>query len=216
MLKKHLLAGLAASTLVAAPAFAQTSPTPAPGAQAPAGPGASTSQPSGNFIQMRQPDQFRASDFIGERVYGANNENIGEINDVLMDAKGQVTGVIIGVGGFLGIGEKDVALPMNALQFRNDQPAGTAATNTNRDTTTTGTVGTPAPNQQQAGGGQSGTGANMQDDDGVPNRIIVSMSRDQLQQAPAFRDNPNQANDQNRTSPPASTTAPANPNAPRQ
>lgn len=201
MLKKHLLAGLAASTLVAVPAFAQTSPAPAPGAQAPV-----------NFIEMRQPDQFRASDFIGERVYGPNDENIGEINDVLMDAKGQVAGVIIGVGGFLGIGEKDVALPMNALQFRDDPSA--TATTTTRDTTTTGTVGTPAPSPQ-TGAAPSGTAATAQDD-GVPNRIIVSMTREQLRQAPAFRDNPTQATDQTRTSPPASTTPPANPNAPRQ
>jgi sporulation protein YlmC with PRC-barrel domain len=203
MLTKHLLAGLTALAVVGPPAFAQTSPAPAPGSAPSA---TDASRGSGQFIPMRQPEQFRASDFIGERVYGANDESIGEINDVLMDAKGQVAGVIIGVGGFLGIGEKDVALPMSALQFRNEPPA-TAAT-TGRDTATTGTTGTTPP------AGASTAAA--QDDDGVPNRIVVSMTKDQLQQAPAFRDNPNEATGTTRTSPPASTTAPANPNAPRQ
>jgi sporulation protein YlmC with PRC-barrel domain len=203
MLTKHLLAGLTALAVVGPPAFAQTSPAPAPGSAPSA---TDASRGSGQFIPMRQPEQFRASDFIGERVYGANDESIGEINDVLMDAKGQVAGVIIGVGGFLGIGEKDVALPMSALQFRNEPPA-TAAT-TGRDTATTGTTGTTPP------AGASTAAA--QDDDGVPNRIVVSMTKDQLQQAPAFRDNPNEATGTTRTSPPASTTAPANPTAPRQ
>jgi sporulation protein YlmC with PRC-barrel domain len=214
MLTKHLLAGLAAAALMGPPALAQTSTTPAPGAPMPStGPAnsdASMSTASGKFIEARQPEQFRASDFIGERVYGANDESIGEINDVLMDAKGQVAGVIIGVGGFLGIGEKDVALPMSALQFRNEPPA-TAAT-TGRDTATTGTTGT-AGTAPPAGASTAAA----QDDDGVPNRIVVSMTKDQLQQAPAFRDNPNEATGTTRTSPPASTTtAPANPNAPRQ
>jgi sporulation protein YlmC with PRC-barrel domain len=168
-MQKSLLAGLAASALIAAPALAQTTapatPTPPAASSAPAaGQSASGAAMSGQFIPMRQPEQFRASDFIGERVYGANDENIGEINDVIMDAKGQIAGVIIGVGGFLGIGEKDIALPMSALQFRNDPPA----------------TGTTAP----AGGGTPAA----QDDDGVPNRIVVSMTKDQLQQAPAFRD----------------------------
>jgi sporulation protein YlmC with PRC-barrel domain len=207
MLTKHLLAGLTALAVVGPPAFAQTSPAPAPGSATSA---ADASRGSGQFLPMRQPEQFRASDFIGERVYGANDESIGEINDVLMDAKGQVAGVIIGVGGFLGIGEKDVALPMSALQFRNDPPA-TAATS--RDTATTGTVSTPTP----PAGAPAGATAAAQDDDGVPNRIIVSMTKDQLQQAPTFRDNPNEAAGTTQTSPPASTTAPpATPNAPRQ
>src|SRR5687767_1096647 len=126
MINRYLLSCVAASALFAAPAFAQTNPAPAP---APA-PAPSTNQPSmsqpgasggaGNFIATRPTDQFRASDLTGERVYGANNENIGEVNDVLLDRSGKVTAVIVGVGGFLGIGEKDVALPMTALQFRPD------------------------------------------------------------------------------------------------
>jgi sporulation protein YlmC with PRC-barrel domain len=58
---------------------------------------------------------FLASKFIGQTVYSAANENVGEINDMIMDKNGGVVGVIVGVGGFLGIGEKDVVVPLSKL-----------------------------------------------------------------------------------------------------
>jgi sporulation protein YlmC with PRC-barrel domain len=214
-MRKPLVAALLASTLLAMPALAQTTPAPAPNqSSAPAGSMSQTGS-SMNFLQMRQPDQFRASDLIGTSVVGNNNESIGEINDVIMDAKGQVAGVVIGVGGFLGIGEKDVAVPMNALRFEQSMQASTA----NRAPATTGTVTPPqAPattTGTQTGTATTGTAAAAQDDDGVPDRILLSMTKEQLQAAPVFRDNPNQAANTDRsTNPPANTTAPAT--APRQ
>ncbi|WP_353622801.1 PRC-barrel domain-containing protein [Aliirhizobium terrae] len=50
------------------------------------------------------------SDLEGKRVYGAGNESIGPINDVLVSQNGSVNAVVVGVGGFLGIGEKNVAV----------------------------------------------------------------------------------------------------------
>ena len=58
-----------------------------------------------------------ASDFIGKRVYSNANEDIGEVNDVLLSEDGSVRAVILGVGGFLGIGEKNVAIQMKAVQM---------------------------------------------------------------------------------------------------
>src|SRR5918994_661172 len=145
MLTRHLALGLLGSALIAAPALAQTPPAPAPASPAP--PPASTQaapmsagQGGGmGFVEVRPQNQFRASKLIGTRVTGANNESIGEINDVLMDQNGRAHAVIIGVGGFLGIGEKDVAIPMTALQFNvgNTDMA-------QRGATTTGAVTTPA------------------------------------------------------------------------
>ena len=48
------------------------------------------------------------------------NEKVGDINDVLIDSKGNVAAVIVGVGGFLGMGEKDVALTFDQLSFATD------------------------------------------------------------------------------------------------
>jgi sporulation protein YlmC with PRC-barrel domain len=51
-----------------------------------------------------------------QNVYDPSDNKIGEIVDVLVDREGKATALIIGVGGFLGIGEKDVAVPFNAVQ----------------------------------------------------------------------------------------------------
>ena len=51
-----------------------------------------------------------------QNVYDPSDNKIGEVNDVLIDRDGKATALIIGVGGFLGIGEKDVAVPFNAVR----------------------------------------------------------------------------------------------------
>jgi hypothetical protein len=87
-------------------------------------------------IFREAPDamELRASDFMGMRVYAAEAavegeefegiqegwEDIGEINDVVMDRDGQVQAVLVDIGGFLGIGERTVAVSMDALQFVSD------------------------------------------------------------------------------------------------
>jgi len=52
-----------------------------------------------------------------QNVYDPSDSKIGEIMDVLMDKEGKVTALIIGVGGFLGAGEKDVAVPFSAVHM---------------------------------------------------------------------------------------------------
>lgn len=61
-----------------------------------------------------------ASDFIGKRVYTKAGEDIGEVNDLIVTDTGSVQAVILGVGGFLGIGEKDVAVTMQAIEMQQD------------------------------------------------------------------------------------------------
>jgi hypothetical protein len=58
---------------------------------------------------------FLASNFIGQTVYSANDENIGDINDLVVSKDQGAPTAIIGVGGFLGIGEKDVAVPISEI-----------------------------------------------------------------------------------------------------
>jgi sporulation protein YlmC with PRC-barrel domain len=62
-----------------------------------------------------------ATSFIGSTVYTAANENIGDINDMVFDDKGMIKAVIVGVGGFLGMGEKDVALPLEKIKITKDE-----------------------------------------------------------------------------------------------
>lgn len=107
---------VAAASLLASAAIAQqTAPTTtAPAATAPA---SSTMAPTASFIGMQSADQMLASNLIGMSVRGAANESIGEINDVVLARDGRVVGAVIGVGGFLGIGEKDVAVPFQMIEM---------------------------------------------------------------------------------------------------
>jgi len=65
--------------------------------------------------------QISADKLVGTTVYGANEENVGEINDVVLSEDGKVDAIIIDVGGFLGIGEKPVAVGMDNLAFMADE-----------------------------------------------------------------------------------------------
>jgi sporulation protein YlmC with PRC-barrel domain len=60
------------------------------------------------------------SDFTGKRVYSKAGDDIGEVNDVLLSQDGKVSAVILGVGGFLGIGEKDVLVSMRSIDMQRD------------------------------------------------------------------------------------------------
>lgn len=115
---------VAAASLLASAAIAQqTTPTttPAnPATQPPAATAPATPAPAASFIGMQTADQMLASDLIGMSVRGAGNESIGEINDVVVARDGRVIGAVIGVGGFLGIGEKDVAVPFQAVEVSRD------------------------------------------------------------------------------------------------
>lgn len=66
-------------------------------------------------------DGISAETLIGTTVYGAGEENVGEIGDVILSDSGEIDSVIIDVGGFLGIGEKQVAVGMDNLQFLSDE-----------------------------------------------------------------------------------------------
>ncbi|HMI15857.1 MAG TPA: PRC-barrel domain-containing protein, partial [Bradyrhizobium sp.] len=97
MLAKYMTAGLIGSALLASVAFAQQSPT-ATSDKANMAPAAASDSSSfqGNW---------RASKVVGLSVYNDKNESVGSINDLLTDKNGKVTAVVIGVGGFLGVGE---------------------------------------------------------------------------------------------------------------
>jgi hypothetical protein len=109
MLKRLLVAGLMAG--LSHPALAQSAaPTPA---QA----GGPTMQ--GNFI-TQAPGAMRVSNLKGTDVIGSDIKSIGEVEDVLIGADGRAQGVLVGVGGFLGLGQKTVAVPFEAMLWNFD------------------------------------------------------------------------------------------------
>lgn len=221
---RKLIAALALSTVLPLAAIAQTT--------APVTPSETTNQnkarggmadvprtteatTAGPFVTVPGHGAWRVSDLEGKAVYGAEGESIGDIGDVLISQDGSVNAVIIGVGGFLGIGEKDVAVDMSALQLgpgmtqqEADQAAAsspavsdetTASTRAPAAGTATGTgmgaAGTSTaanPNTAQPGASSQEMAADTTPDaahigqNGLPERIVLNVTREQLDQAPAF------------------------------
>jgi len=66
---------------------------------------------------LAAPEGFLASNVIGATVYSQDDQSIGDINDIILSPEGQPSQVIVGVGGFLGLGEKDVVLDMSKLKM---------------------------------------------------------------------------------------------------
>ena len=114
MLMKSIAAGLAGTALLATVAFAQ-SPTVTTDKAAPAATATTTTTTASG--------QWRTSKMDGLKVYNDANENIGSINDLLMDKNGDIKIAVIGVGGFLGLGEHLVAVPYEKLKFVNEAVA---------------------------------------------------------------------------------------------
>lgn len=120
---KRTLTAAALATVLAMPAFAQSNTTtpPANTTNTNAAPAATSTtnnasmNASGGFVSTQQSTDWRASKLIGASVYGPDNASIGEINDVIIGTEGKINAVVVGVGGFLGVGQKDVALPFESV-----------------------------------------------------------------------------------------------------
>jgi sporulation protein YlmC with PRC-barrel domain len=68
-------------------------------------------------------EQFTVTNYYKQDVYDRADNKVGAVDDVLIDRQGRITALIVGVGGFLGVGEKDVSEPFNRVQMtkKNDK-----------------------------------------------------------------------------------------------
>jgi sporulation protein YlmC with PRC-barrel domain len=117
---KKLMLGAAVTALMLSGAFAQTpnAPKSSPPAAAsksdqakPATTGAAKqSGGKADFVLSQKPDQWLASKFKGTDVVGADNKKIGDVSDILFDKNGKIEAYVVSVGGFLGMGSKEVAI----------------------------------------------------------------------------------------------------------
>ena len=173
MLVKYITAGLAGSALLATVAFAQTPTTTTDRANmAPAA--ASDSSFQGTW---------RASKIVGLNVYNDNNENLGSINDLLTAKGGNIKAVVIGVGGFLGVGAHLVAVPLDKIKFVNEPIA------------YTGVAGTPnAPGNRPPSSTTTGTGttnmgpaADSKPNPWYPDHAMFNTTKDELKAMPEFK-----------------------------
>jgi hypothetical protein len=176
MNKNLAYAGLISAALMGSAAYAQST-----GATNPTAGQQAQTQPSGvTFVTEQARTQWRAPKLIGVAVYGADNQKIGAIKDVLIGHDGATEVLVIGVGGFLGFGTKDVAVPFMAIQWRTEArsvpdssepppaPAGS----------TTGLGAKPAMKQIEPAAAEASQG--------YPDKAVLSVSLAELKSAPDF------------------------------
>jgi sporulation protein YlmC with PRC-barrel domain len=145
---KTLVMSAAVSALMVSGAIAQGAP-PKDGAK---------------FIQSQSTEQWVFSKFKGTDVLGPDNVHIGNVNDLLFDKNGKILGLIVGVGGFLGIGEKSVAIDMSAFQ-----------------------AVPPETGSSTSGAGGAGGGMSSSNNDPTNVKLKVSWTKDELKNAPDFQ-----------------------------
>src|SRR5262245_50638090 len=110
---KTLMISAAVCALMVSGALAQADMSTPPAAKTDAAP---APHDTTKFIPAQSTDQWVFSKFKGTDVLGPDNAHIGNVSDMLFDKNGKILGLIVGVGGFLGIGEKSVAIDMSAFQ----------------------------------------------------------------------------------------------------
>ena len=140
MFAKYITAALAGTALLATVASAQTPTTTTDRAN-------TATTLSDSSLQ----GNWRASKVVGLAVYNDNNDSVGTINDLLMDKSGNIKAVVLGVGGFLGVGEHLVAVPFDKVKFVDTRVPSTAATSSNSPAspTTTGSTSTSTMRQRR-------------------------------------------------------------------
>ena len=142
---------------------------------------AETRAPSGiDFVTMQEKAQWRAPKLIGVGVYGPDDKQLGKIDDILMDHTGAAQTVVIGVGGFLGFGKKDIAVPFSAMQWKT-QPRNVAENPpTNTLASTNGQPAGPPPMRETDPAVTEAT-------QGYPDEAILNVTLAELKAAPDFR-----------------------------
>ena len=176
MFAKYAIAGLAGSALLASVALAQSPSTPSESTKmAPAAASDSSTSPS-SFT-----GNWRASKVVGLSVYNDKNESVGSINDLLTDKNGKIVAVVIGVGGFLGVGEHLVAIPFEKVKFVNEPVAYTSAATSPANaparpgsTTTTGAATNTAPPAAKP-------------NPWYPDHAVFNATKDELKAMPEFK-----------------------------
>lgn len=91
---------------------ATPAPTPVP---APAATPSTTETTAGTFSSAQSADEWRSSNIVGQAVYNKADEKVGDINELVLGPDGKISHAVIGVGGFLGMGEKLVAVQFSDL-----------------------------------------------------------------------------------------------------
>ncbi|MBR1122979.1 PRC-barrel domain-containing protein [Bradyrhizobium lablabi] len=177
MLAKYTVAGLAGTALLAGVAFAQSPTTPSDSTKM-APPAASDTSTSPSTFT----GNWRASKVVGLSVYNDKNESVGSINDLLTDKNGKIVAVVIGVGGFLGVGEHLVAVPFEKVKF-STEPVAYSSTSS----------ASPGAGSAKPGGSTTTTGAATTSTSAskpnpwYPDHAVFNATKEELKAMPEFK-----------------------------
>jgi PRC-barrel domain len=127
---------------------------------------------------MPKQGEWRGSKLIGLNVYNDQNEKLGDIKEMIVEASGKIVGYVIGVGGFLGMGEHSIIVEPAKLKFVNEPVR-----------TTSSTTGNPPPPSGPAMDSRnvSGTLAASNTGRAYPDHAVLSATKDQLKTLPQFK-----------------------------
>ena len=165
------------AAFIGGPAYAQTAQPADPAATA-------TARPRADKMMLK--GHWRASKLMGLDVYNDANEKLGDINELILDKDGKVNAVVIGVGGFLGMGEHDIAVSMDKLKFMEE--AGSHQSRRPRPRRPAKPPPAPRPRPAPAAPRRlrpphAAANAN----DWTPDHAVMSGDKDQLKALPQFK-----------------------------
>ncbi len=130
---------------------------------------------------------WRSSKLVGVNVYNENNDKLGAINDIILDKEGRIENVVIGVGGFLGVGEHNIAVKFDQLRFVNEPVASAAATTTRPSSPATGTTTGSATNNTTTTTTTTTAPARNANAWYPDHAVLANATRDQLKAMPEFK-----------------------------
>jgi sporulation protein YlmC with PRC-barrel domain len=135
------------------------------------------------WMTQEAAGQWRASELIGLNVYN-NSEKIGGITELIVDRSGKLDAVVVGAGGFLGLGEHDVAIPYSQISWMY-QPAAQSRAST--APVTTGAASTVDRNSEGAHPSADKAVIDAASARSHPDHAVINITKDQLKAAPAFK-----------------------------
>jgi sporulation protein YlmC with PRC-barrel domain len=175
MISKYLASALVITALGVNVAAAQTAATRADAPAASA---------------VHREGEWRASKLVGVDVYNEANEKIGDISEIILDKSGKVANVIIGVGGFLGMGEHYVAVAYDKLKWVNEPVRSASAAAPDRPTTAPATSVDSNARTASDGSARTTTGtaaSSARSANWYPDHVVYNATKDQLKAMPEFK-----------------------------
>lgn len=177
MIAKYSIAGLAGAALLASAAFAQSPSTSSDSSRM--APPAKSETATMSAQEAAFKGNWRTSKLIGLNVYNARNESIGDINELLTDKNGKIVAVVLGVGGFLGVGEHLVAVPFDKMKFVSEPVS--ASTAPAKPAMTTGSATTTTTTSKTT------TTVSSKANDWYPDHAVYNATKEQLKAVPEFK-----------------------------